>query len=342
MKSLDMISVVIPAYNVEKYLARCLDSVCRQSYEKLEIIVVDDGSVDKTPSICDEYARRDGRIRVIHKKNAGVASARNDALDMIKGNLVAFADADDHYEPEMIETLYMALMEKDADMVSCGYYEEYPDRIDEHGTGSGTIVYDRTEAYEDYFRMGGRIGSGCWNKLIKVDAIGSVRFKNYRMGEDVEFLCRIIDRCNRIVCVDYAGYHYIHREGSATRLEFSSTNLDILYVSDEMLEYTRKHHPELTRQMYAFHAAWYSAQIQVMYWQKDTSKYVKEKKYIRNNLKMNVKEYRGNPFVAKADMLFIESYLLGCYRPVKMIYDGFNILKKKKDAVRLIWEQKQR
>lgn len=327
---MSLISVIIPAYNVEKYLSRCLDSVLAQSHKELEVILIDDGSTDATPAICDEYAGRDGRIKTVHKQNAGVAAARNDALDLASGDMFAFADADDHYEPDMLKNLYDAMIAYDADMAVCGYFEEYPDRTDEHGTDSGTVLYDNTQAYEDYFRMGGRIGSGCWNKLIKAEAAAGIRFKDYRMGEDVEWLSRVLDRCDKVVCTDYAGYHYIHREGSATRLEFSSTNLDILHVSDEMLAYTGRNHPELVKQMYAFHAAWYSAQIQVMHWQKDTGGYVNEKRFIKDNLKKNIKEYRGNPYVARADMLFIESYLLGCYRPVKRIYDLLSALKNRK------------
>lgn len=325
---MNLISVIIPAYNVEAYLARCLDSVCGQSYKNLEIIVVDDGSVDKTPSICDEYAKQDSRIRVIHKKNAGVSAARNDALDMASGDMIAFADADDYYEPDMLKNLYEDMVRYDADMVSCGYFEEYPDRVDEYGTGLRTAVYDKKEAYEDYFRMGGRIGSGCWNKLIRRAAVKNIRFKNYRMGEDVEWLSRIIDNCNKIVCVDYGGYHYIHRDGSATRRGFSDANLDILYVADEMIDYIRRNHPELIKHAYAFHAAWYSAQIQVLHWQDDSGKFIEEKKFIMNKLKQNIKKYRNNPYITKVDKLFIYSYMLGWYKPAKKLYDLWVGLRK--------------
>lgn len=325
---MSLVSVIIPAYNVEKYLARCLDSVCGQSYRDIEIIVVDDGSADRTPQICDDFADRDNRIKVIHKKNAGVASARNDALDIASGDMIAFADADDYYETDMIGELYNAMAEYGADMVSCGYYEEYPDRVDRHGAEGGISVYDKTGAYEDYFRMGGRLGSGCWNKLIRADAIGDLRFRKFKLGEDVEFICHVLDRCSRIVCIDYAGYHYVHRKDSATREEFGPTNLEILRISDEMLEFIRSVHPELMQQMYAFHAAWYSAQIQVMHWYKDTSKYADEKRFIRNRIRSNLKEYKRNPYIVRADRLFIYSFMLGCYRPVKKLYDTISSIKR--------------
>lgn len=323
-----LISVIIPAYNVDKYLSRCLDSICCQTYKNLEIIVIDDGSTDGTAGICNEYAEKDSRIKVIHKTNAGVAAARNDALDLASGDMIAFSDADDYYEPDMLLKLYDAISVNNADMVSCGYYEEYPDRVDEHGTGRGVVVFDRINAYEDYLEMGGCIGSGLWNKLIRSEVLKDIRFKSYKMGEDVELLCRAVDNCNKVVCIDYAGYHYIHREGSATRLEFSHTNLDIIHVADEIIEYTAMNHPGLIKQAYAFHAAWVSAQIQVMHWHKYTGGFAEEKKYLRDTIINNKSGYINNPYIAKADRLFIVGYIAGCYRAVKRLYDMVHGMKK--------------
>ena len=321
---MELISVIIPAYNVEQYIARCLDSVRSQTYRNIEIIVIDDGSEDGTKAICDEYAAIDSRIRVVHKKNAGVAAARNDALDMASGDMIAFADADDYMETDMLEKLYIVMTENMADMVSCGYYEEYPDHVYEHGKDCGTVVFDKFQAYEDYLNMGGRIGAGLWNKLIRSDAIKDLRFKDYKMGEDVELLFRIVGLCNKVVCIDYEGYHYIHREGSATRIGFGLDNLNILSVVNEMLEYIKREHPELSARMYAFHASWYSAQIQVMYWNNNVSKYVYEQEFIRAGLKKACKGYRNNPYISRTDRLFINSYVLGIYRPIRRIYDIWN------------------
>ncbi len=313
---MDLISVIVPAYNVEKYLARCLDSICSQTYRDIEIIVIDDGSCDGTPGICDEYGSSDSRIRVVHKQNEGVAAARNTALDMATGSKVAFADADDIYEPDMLEKMNEAMLQFEADMVVCGYYEEYTDRTDRHGIDKGKVVYNREEAYGDFFRMAGHIGSGCWNKLIKSDAIGEIRFKKYSMGEDVEWICRVLDNCQKVVCLDYYGYHYIHREDSASRKRFSAANLELLYVSDEMLGYIREKHPELVKKMYGFHAAWYSAQIQVLYWHDNRHLFVEEKKYIKDRIRANLSEYALNPYVTKLDKVYILSYFLGCGRLV--------------------------
>lgn len=318
---MDLISVIIPAYNVEKHLERCLDSVCGQSYKNLEILLVDDGSSDGTPQICDSYAKRDDRIRVIHKENGGVAAARNTALDMMTGDMTAFSDADDYYEPGALESMHKAMLLHNADMVCCGYYEEFDDRITEYGTGSGDVIYNRHDAYEEYFKMGSRIGSGCWNKLIRSEVLNDIRYKPYVMGEDVEMLCRTIDKCDRVACIDYPGYHYIHRGDSATRAVFGENNINMLHIADEMLEYIKEHHPELTKQMYAYNAAWHVAQIQVMYWSKDTSGFRKEKQLIRDSIRANMKGYENNPCVPARDMLYIKSFLYGCFKPVQSVCD---------------------
>ncbi|MCR5602816.1 MAG: glycosyltransferase [Lachnospiraceae bacterium] len=326
---MDLISVIIPAYNAEKHLERCLDSVCGQSYKDLEILLVDDGSSDSTPQICDSYAKKDGRIKVIHKENGGVAAARNTALDMMTGAMAAFSDSDDYYEPGVLESMHRAMLEHNADMVCCGYYEEFDDRITEYGTGLGEVIYDRHDAFEEYFKMGGRIGSGCWNKLIRSEVIRDIRYKPYVMGEDVEMLLRTIDRCDRVVCIDYPGYHYIHRGDSATRAVFSENNINMLHIADEMLEYIKERHPELTEQMYAYNAAWYTAQIQAMYWSKDTSVFAEEKRLIKSLILSNMEGYRNNTYIPARDMLYLRSFMYGCFRPVQAACELLSGMKRR-------------
>ena len=329
---MELISVIIPAYNVEGYLKRCIDSVCAQSYKNIEVLVIDDGSCDSTPAICDECAAEDDRIRVVHKGNEGVAAARNTALDMAGGEMIAFADADDYCEPDMLKNLYEVMLRYGADMACCGYYEEYTDKTVEHGTGLADVVYTRHEAYEDYLKMGGRMGSGCWNKLIRAGVLKDIRYKPYVMGEDVEMLCRTIDRCELVACTGYPGYHYIHRGDSATRAVFGPNNVTMLYIANEMLDFIRQNHPELTERMYAFHAEWHSAQIQAMYWTKGTGRFVSEKEQIRENIRKNMEGYVNNPYVPKRDIVIIRAFMHGIYRPVQTVYDvmsGFKRLIKR-------------
>lgn len=318
---LDLISVIIPAYNVGGYIGRSLDSLCEQSFRDLEIVVVDDGSTDDTLSICSEYSKKDDRIRVIHKDNDGVAAARNTGLDNSHGDLVAFLDADDVYEKDALRNLHDSLIHEGADMAVCGYYEQYSDKIQEHGFCPDKVVYDRIGAYSEYFRMGGCIGSGCWGKLYRAGLFKDVRFKKYKTGEDVEILSRILDKCDRVVCIGSPGYRYIHRNDSATRGGFSKANLDVLYAANDIVELVRRRYPDLYPQACAFHAAWHSAQIQVMYLDKDISVFRNENDYIRNNIKRHLKGYIGNRFISRTDKLFVAAYMMGCYRIVRKIYD---------------------
>ena len=135
-----LVSVIIPAYNIEDYIGRCLDSIISQTYKNLEIIVVDDGSRDYTGEILDNYAKKDRRIKVIHKENGGVSSARNKGIEAAEGDYIGFIDGDDLIEPEMYKTLVDLLEEENADIAHCGYQMVFPDRIDYyHNTGKKKI-----------------------------------------------------------------------------------------------------------------------------------------------------------------------------------------------------------
>ena len=117
-----IVSIIVPVYNVEKYLDRCIQSAVNQTYKYLEIILVDDGSKDNCPSMCDEWAAKDSRIKVIHKENGGLSSARNAGLNIFKGNFVTFLDSDDWLEPDAVEAMMLCALQNGADMVSCGFY----------------------------------------------------------------------------------------------------------------------------------------------------------------------------------------------------------------------------
>lgn len=175
-----LVSVIIPAYNIEKYIGRCLDSVLSQIYENLEIIIVDDGSSDGTGKILDDYEKRDSRIKVIHKENGGVSSARNKGLDMAVGDYIGFVDGDDIIAPEMYETLVKLLEEEDADIAHCGYQMVFPDRVDYYYNTGKRKVQTTKEGLKDLL-LGEIIEPGLVNKLYKKSVI-----KNHRLDETVK------------------------------------------------------------------------------------------------------------------------------------------------------------
>ena len=147
----ERISVIVPIYNTEKYLARCIESILCQTYTNLEIILVDDGSTDKSGDICDFYARKDNRVKVVHKENGGAAAARNFALNMVTGQYIGFVDSDDYIEPIMYQSMIQIAEEYDCDVVMCDCVKEHKDeqQIYTHDIRAG--YYNRTQIEKEYF-----------------------------------------------------------------------------------------------------------------------------------------------------------------------------------------------
>lgn len=211
----ELISVIIPVYKVEEYIDRCLDSVVSQTYHNLEIILIDDGSPDRCPEICDNWAKKDSRFKVIHQKNMGVAEARNTGLDSFTGKYLAFVDSDDCIEPDMIETLYRKLKVTEADIVICGidkknidgtdWIEQYP-ICNEVLTSEG--VFRRS------IENGGWQYTVLWNKLYTREVIGDVRFISKKIHEDEMFCSILFTRCKKVVCMEKKLYHYLQRPNS--------------------------------------------------------------------------------------------------------------------------------
>lgn len=209
------ISVIVPVYKAEPYLHRCLDSVIGQTYEHLEIILVDDGSPDRCGAICDEYAERDARIVVIHTENRGAYAARNTALDAAHGAFIAFVDADDWLDPDLYEVLLELLQTHDADIAQCemkneGTYEQL--RCVQLGR---TVVYEQGQLTSAFFEEG--ITHGLLNKLFRAEIWADLRFDERYYHVDAMTLAGIEAFCSRFVRTDQCLYHYNTTNPSITR-----------------------------------------------------------------------------------------------------------------------------
>lgn len=217
-KSSPKISIIVPVYNVEEYLPRCLDSLLAQSYENIEIILVDDGSQDCSGEICDTYAALDPRVCVIHKENGGVSLSRNIALDKANGEIIAFADSDDWVEENWIERLLQPFLEQDdMDVSICGWYRHEDDVIKLYGDRypSGTI--DGCQAFRIAVRGAGFDGY-LWNKMFRASLIKDLRFReDIAICEDLLFTCQVFMRSKKIECISSPLYHYMIRPNSALR-----------------------------------------------------------------------------------------------------------------------------
>ena len=177
------ISVIVPVYKVEKYLDRCVESIVNQTYKNLEIILVDDGSPDNCPAICDAWANKDERIKVIHKENGGVSSARNRGIDAATGDYIGFVDSDDWIEPDMYELLADNAKKYDADISRCGYFVDWPDHIAQVGNG-GILLYEDIERRCEMLRSY-HLVSALWNKIYRRELFEEERLdESLRITED--------------------------------------------------------------------------------------------------------------------------------------------------------------
>lgn len=237
-----LISVIVPVYNVSEYLPRCLDSIINQTYRNLEIILVDDGSTDNSGQICDEYAKKDNRIIVIHKENGGVSSARNQGIDKATGEYIGFVDSDDVVEENMYSILIDNAENKNVEISCCQIQTKSVDGSISNIDTFESKVFKKQEIIEGFFsnqRIRGFIVSPC-NKIIKKNIIGSLRFKNYALAEDFLFIFEVLNNCQYVHYDSTVGYYYLHRENSAMTSKFSEKRFDYIYAIEEIAQHAMK------------------------------------------------------------------------------------------------------
>ena len=227
-----LISVIVPVYKAEKYLDKCVQSIVNQTYKNLEIILVDDGSPDNCPEMCDEWAKKDSRIKVIHKENSGAASARNAALDIALGDYIGFVDSDDYIEPNMLDELYDSMQSNGADISICANDEvdENYNFIKENKVPSDEFVIT---PYDCFLNIYGANYAHCIipNKLYKKEIWQDIRFPHLGMCEDEAVLPYIYQKAEKIAVVNEALYHYyIEHVGSVMNKEFSE-DTHLIYIS---------------------------------------------------------------------------------------------------------------
>lgn len=225
-----LISVIIPVYNVEEYISKCVDSVLAQTYKNIEVILVDDGSLDNCPQICDYYVKKDSRIKVVHKKNAGLSSARNIGIEVSKGELISFIDSDDYISDDMLEKLYLALFSNGADLAMCNVV-----RVDSEGNviGSNHVLEDtvmgKTQAFDSLMTGIADYVIAC-NKLYKREIFDTLRYPEGRIHEDEFVIHRVFDQCEKIAVISDIGYYYLKHSGTITASAFSVKRVDAVYA----------------------------------------------------------------------------------------------------------------
>lgn len=241
-----LISIIVPVYNVEKYLHRCVDSLRNQTYTSLEIILVDDGSTDSCPKICDEFAKLDDRIEVIHKENGGLSDARNVAIDICKGKYLLFVDSDDFIAHNTVELLYETLTKNKCDISTCGYINHYETVSPLGVEGNTELILDTEEALENMLYQKD-VTTSAWGKLYKRELFDGIRYPKGKICEDLPTTYKLFSRSTRIVINTSIKFYYQQRTDSIINSQFKRGRMDALDFAEEQLKYMEKNHPSLAR-----------------------------------------------------------------------------------------------
>lgn len=240
----DMISIIVPIYNVEKYLDRCIKSILNQTYKNLQIILVDDGSPDNCGKICDEYALKDKRIEVIHKENGGVSSARNIGLEKVKGKYIGFVDADDYISEDMYESMLNLIKNNDADTCICNLYIEENNSLSIKNKNIGNKIYNRMEILKEVI-LDKNIQSYPCNKLFKKELLKKIKFPEGKKYEDIGTTFYILENANKIIVTDKPYYYYYQRQDSTVNNVKEETIIDYIDIIDSRYDYISKKYDEL-------------------------------------------------------------------------------------------------
>lgn len=237
---MSMISVIVPVYKVEPYLRQCVDSILAQTYTDFELILVDDGSPDNCGAICDEYATKDSRIRVIHQENGGLSAARNAGLDAAAGEYITFVDSDDVIAPDCLHCMIDIALQTKVDIVSgkmAKFSNENAELWGDKPTEYEYFTEDRHAASVRLYRDSSRLPINACGKLYRSDLLKHLRFPLGRLHEDQAFVPKAVYAANEVAMVDRALYGYREREASITQSTFTNRRYDDIWAIDGCVDY---------------------------------------------------------------------------------------------------------
>lgn len=296
------ISVIVPVYKVEKYLNQCVESITNQTYKNLEIILVDDGSPDNCPKICDEWAKKDNRIKVIHKKNGGVSSARNVAIKQATGDYICFVDSDDTIHPNYCEILLNSIINNKADISVCSWKKVYdinnPKNQDYKSTNLNCKCFEGDEVFDLLYNKKIPLIMALWIKMYKKDIFKNITFpENKIIAEDDSVIPNVLLNCNKLVYVDCKLYNNTQRNDSLTAVSFSKKKLHSLEVFKDRIDFIKNHKPNYENQ--AIH---HYIRILILYYH--YAKWANFEKEILNLIKQEVDLFVSKGFNNKLTKMF--------------------------------------
>ena len=308
-----LISIIVPVYKVEKHLCQCIDSIINQTYKNLEIILVDDGSPDCCPKICDEYSKKDKRIKVIHKENGGLSSARNAGLDIASGEYISFIDSDDYISEKFIEVLYDLCEKNECDISECDFIK-FEDIVKLNEVGKSVVIYTNDEIQNKLYEIEGYKHIVVWNKLYKRYLYEKLRFPIGKINEDEYCTYKAFFYCKtQIAYTTQQLYYYRNNSESIMGKKFNAKRLDFLDAFEERKKFYLANN---SFELYARTVEYYYNVLKYCY--KLTKENVSNPqiylKKIKKQMVENCKEYMkfDISFIKKMKVMFV-SYLPEVY-----------------------------
>ena len=245
MTNTSLITIIVPVYNAKKYLHDCIESILSQTYHNLEIILIDDGSTDGSEKLVNDYAKSDKRIKVVHQKNMGLSSARNTGLKHATGKYITFVDSDDRIEPNMIEDLFNALIDSQADIAICSFKELYPNgKIKGFSHNYPKQVFTTEQALANMLQENGFMVSTTM-KLFPTNYFKGIKFPVDKLHEDVGTTYKLIMEAKKIVFIPNEYYVYVHHNNSIINQTFDERKFDLIKLTDQMCDDINQQYPDL-------------------------------------------------------------------------------------------------
>ncbi|MCI9177744.1 MAG: glycosyltransferase family 2 protein [Clostridia bacterium] len=326
----EKISIIVPVYNVEKYVRKCLESLIHQTYQNIEIIIVNANSTDRSKEICEEFAKKDSRIIIVNQENKGISVVRNTGLELASGKYIGFVDSDDYIKKDMFEILYHNMQKTEADISVCSFVKVKEDEqfIEKQQEKADILQYNKEQALEQL--VSEKIGSYVWNKLYKRELFFNIQFPVGRKMEDLAVMYLIFEKANKIVLTHKIEYYYLQRTSSILGNINLGLVLDVREFTNERYSYISNKYPQLKQvciknrieNIYIYHRNLCQIREHTVY---NSKEFLEEYHFYKENYKKLKKEILKDK---KSMILKMEYRILYVNRKLfKSYYDIKNFIK---------------
>ena len=316
---MDLVSVIVPAYNIQNYIRRCVDSIRNQTYSELEILLIDDGSTDDTGELCDEFAQQDERITVYHKKNGGLSSARNYGIERAHGTYLSFIDADDWVKRDFIEVLYQNIKRANAELSIVGYSLIWDNGKEKCTTDENAYaVFNQDEAIHELFAQE-KMGCMACQRLYHKSIFEDIRFSEGKLFEDAAIALDVVKKCHTVVWSGQSKYYYYQRSDSIVNSTFNIGKLFMLESCQNMIDYSKKNGGKYDKEANAFYLKSAMMLLMQIYGAKDSAESREAKEKLKEGIRKHKQYIWGNKYLPLRKKIIL-SLMKNRWTPEKLIY----------------------